>query len=184
MKTTLAIAALTLATLTGPARAQPAPESAITAARTRNVTADPLVAIPIGDAADFTGLGIGASATLNVPVNPLVDVTGRLGLIYHLPKNDVQVTLVPIYGGVRYRLSPAPSSLYGAAELGLTWGRGRVDTGVGTASDTDTELGGTLGLGYVTPRLDLRAALLFPDAGNIDDALAIMASASFRVADL
>lgn len=178
---TITLTAVALATLTGPARAQ---EAEITASRARTITADPIVAIPIGDAADAAGVGLGASATLNVPVNPNLDVTGRLGLIYHLPKNDVQLTFVPIYGGVKYRLSPAASSLYAAAEMGLTWGHAEADTGLGSISDSDTELGGTFGLGYATPSVDLRGGFFVPDLGEIDDAVAIMATASFRVAEL
>ena len=182
MKITMTVAAITLATLTAPAAAQPEAEIT-TVQRPRTLTADPIVSIPIGDAENAAGIGFGASGTLNFPINANLDVTGRLGLIYHLPKNDIQVILVPIYGGVRYRLSPFERSLYGAAEAGITWGRASVDTGFGEASDSDAELGGTLGVGYATPGFDIRASLMFPDLGEADDALAIVGSISFRLAD-
>jgi hypothetical protein len=182
MKTT-AITATLLATLTASAYAQQ-PEAEVTTTRTRHITADPIVALPIGDAENAAGLGIGASATLNVPINPNLDVTGRLGFLYHLEKNGLTWMFVPIYGGVRYRLSPAPSSLYGAAEAGLTWGRASGDTAFGTVSDSDTELGGMLGVGYATPSIDVRGGFFFPDLGEIDDAVALMGSVSFRIADL
>lgn len=179
--TTITLTAAALATLTAPASAQ---EVAVSAKPRPSITADPIIALPIGDAENAAGVGFGASATVLVPINGQLEATGRLGFLYHLEKNDLTWMFVPIYGGARFRLSPTPSSLYVAGEMGITWGRASGDTPFGTISDSDTEIGGMLGAGWVTPAVDLRAGFFFPDIGELDDALAIMASASFTIAEL
>jgi hypothetical protein len=74
-----------------------------------------------------------------------------------------------VYGGVKYSVGGGPDGVYVAGELGITIGYASADTGFGTASDTDSELGMTLGAGFKNGALDLRGALFIPDLGEIDD---------------
>ena len=153
----------------------------------RAIGVDPVAVVPIGDYGDVATLGFGALARLDWPLTPQLAVTGRAGVILHLLDDEVMgdasLTFVPIYGGVRYAFANAQQGPYVAGELGITFGWVTVDTGFGTASDSDSELGGTVGAGYKLGRLDLRGSLFFPDLSEVDD-LGIMASVGIDVASL
>ncbi len=51
-----------------------------------------------------------------------------------------------------------------------------IDANGQSMSESDTNLGMTLGAGYRKGKLDLRANLFFPDVGELGDALGLMAT--------
>jgi hypothetical protein len=154
------------------------------AAPRKTLGVDAAVVLPVGDYGELATLGVGAFARFEFPLQPQLAITARAGAIYHLmdeEAGDASLLLVPIYGGVRYSLGAGGQGLYLAGEVGLTWGRISADTGFGSASDTDTELGITLGAGFKTGKLDLRGQLFIPDLGEADD-LGLMATVGFDFA--
>ena len=150
----------------------PAAAVAQDADRPRTLGVDAAVVLPLGDYGELATLGVGALVRFELPLQPQLSITARAGALYHLMDEDVgdaSLLLVPIYGGVRYSLGAGGQGLYLAGEVGLTWGRISADTGFGTASDTDTELGLTLGAGFRQGKLDFRGQLFIPDLGEADD---------------
>ncbi|MEZ4360752.1 MAG: hypothetical protein R3B48_11265 [Kofleriaceae bacterium] len=156
------------------AHAQPAPAATAPPAAARTFGVDALVALPTGRYADAVDVAIGGLARLEIPSGVLT-ITGRAGLVYNVVKGDnLTLLFFPVYAGVRYPLGP--SGLYIAGELGLTIGYGSRDSQFGSVSDTDTELGGTVGLGMRTGSVNLTGGLFIPD---LDDAVAIGGSVGF-----
>ena len=137
----------------------------------RTIGVDGAVVLPLGDYGEVATLAVGALARVEVPVANKLAVTGRVGALYHITDDDFDGTFIifPVYGGVKYNVGAGPDGLYVAGELGLSIGYVSVDTGFGTASDTETELGLTLGAGFRKGALDVRGALFIPDLGEADD---------------
>ena len=175
----LPIVSLVLLSSTTVALAQEAPPMPA-----RAIGVDPIVVVPLGGYGDIATLGAGALARLDWPVTSQLVVTGRAGAILHVINDDVMgdasLTFVPIYGGVRYQLTGIDGP-YLAGELGITLGFATVDTGFGSASDSDSEIGGTIGAGYKLGRLDFRAGLFIPDLSEADDP-GLMATVGYDVA--
>ncbi|MEJ7600202.1 MAG: hypothetical protein WKG01_20000 [Kofleriaceae bacterium] len=184
-------AALT-ATLATPAAADEV--AAPTAVRSKTIGIDGGVAMPTGDWGDAAGFGFGALARLEIPFRPAITFTARAGYIYHTSKEaegglggsaDSSTSEIPLFAGARYAFSrTATSEIYGAAELGLVMYRVSVDGGGESMSSSNTNLGMTLGAGYRTGKLDLRAGLLFPDVGEVGDAMALMATVGYDITAL
>jgi hypothetical protein len=151
----------------------------------REIGVDGATVLPVGDYGEVATLGIGALGRVDFPIAPQLAVTARAGVVFHLLEDGLEgsLTLVPIYGGIRYFLSSAVpgEGPYLAAETGITIGFAEVDTGFGTASDSDSEIGATAGAGYKRGALDFRGGLFIPDLGEADD-LAIMGSVGFGFA--
>lgn len=174
MKTLLAFTTSALVLATSLASAQPAPEPA-----PRTLGLDAFVGLPTGDYGQYADLAFGALVRAEVPLGTFT-FTGRSGAVFHaLDSSEASLLYVPIYAGVRYPLTPG--GLFFAGELGLTVAYASVDTGLGEASDTDTELGGSLGLGLRSGSLTFTGGLFIPDLG---DALAIGGSVGFDLTSL
>jgi hypothetical protein len=130
-----------------------------------SVGVDGAVVLPLGDYAQGVNFAAGALVRIEIPVGTGF-VTGRAGALFHAVKDDVgNLTFIPLYGG--YRLPIGTNGLYVAGELGITIGYASVDTGFGTASDSDSKLGITLGAGMKAGALDLRGSLFLPDVDNL-----------------
>lgn len=144
----------------------------------KTIGVDAMAVVPVGNYANAATLGIGALGRLEVPAGPGW-VTMRAGVIFHAMKADVDasITLVPLYGGYRFPLGTGGG--YIAGELGLTLAFGEVDTGFGTMSASDSDIGATLMAGVRRGALDLRAGLFTPD---LDDAVGLLASAGYDFA--
>jgi hypothetical protein len=162
----------------GVVHAQPAAVS--TAPPVRVIGVDAMVGLPTGDYGRLASLVFGGLARVEIPMG-MVSVTVRGGALFHAMKSDSNASLIffPIFGGVRYSLGA--SGAYLAGELGASIAYASADTGLGSASDTTTKLGLSLGGGLRTGTLNLGGSLYFPDA---DNALAIMGSVGFDFASL
>lgn len=188
----LVAAAATAASAQSSDPAAPAPAAA--PVRTKIIGVDAGIAMPTGDWSDAVGFGIGALARFEMPLGPGLTLTARAGYIHHLSKDQdtgfggsasSSAAQIPLFGGVRYAFSQhATTALYGAAELGLDMFRSSVDVGGQSMSDSDTNLGMSLGGGYRTGKLDLRAGLLFADIGEVGDSMALMATAGYDLTAL
>jgi hypothetical protein len=169
--------ALSLVSIPAAAFAQDAP-------RPKTLGVDAAVVLPIGDYGDLATLGFGALARFEIPLQPQLSITIRGGVILHImdeAAGDASFFMVPLYGGARYSLGAAGQGVYLAGEAGLTYGHVSVDTGFGTASDSETELGVTLGAGFRQGALDFRGQLFIPDLSEADD-LGIMGTVGYDFA--
>jgi hypothetical protein len=173
------------------------PGGAAAEAAPKTLGLDGGLALPTGDWGDAAGIGFGALARFEMPLQEKLTLTARAGYIQHLGQEaeggggDSSTSEIPLLGGVRYAFSGAPApagapvkQLYGAAELGLVIYRVSFDFDGESMSDSDTNLGMTLGAGYRSGKLDLRAQLLFPDVGEIGDAMALMATVGYDLTTL
>ena len=157
------------------AAAQPAPAPV----GPSTIGIDGVAVLPVGDYGDAAALAFGPVGRLEIPAGPGF-VTGRFGVLFHLVEDALDGTTLlffPLYGGYRYPVGTGQAYLVG--ELGLTFAHARVDTALGSGSDTETELGATLGGGLRRGQLDLRAGLFLPDLG---DAIGIMGSIGYDFA--
>jgi hypothetical protein len=179
-----------LAATTGSAVAEEAAPAPAPPPKTKTIGVDGGIALPTGDWGEGAGFGIGALARFEMPLIPALVLTARAGFIKHLSKESEggmlggdtssSATQIPVFGGVRYAFSQKPTSaIYGAAELGFVNYRVTVDIGEMSMTDSDTNLGLTLGAGYRMGKLDLRAGLEFPDAGEGD--FALMATVGYDI---
>lgn len=150
--------------------------------------ADGALVLPFGDWGDAAGLGIGATLHYDHPLNENLTLTGRLGYIHHLAKEEGPATFrfseIPIMVGAKYHLANVPG-LYLAGEVGLThmmFG-GEVEL-LGQKveiDDSETELGMTLGAGYSMGAWDFAGKLYLPDIG---DATGLMAMVGYNFTTL
>ncbi len=160
---------------------------------TKTLGIDGGIALPTGDWGDVAGVGLGALARLEMPLSPKLTLAARLGYLHHTSKEgdqgDTSTSEIPLFSGARYTFSggeeEGAAQIYGAAELGLVISRFSVDVEGGESmSDSNTNLGMTLGAGYRTGKLDLRANLLFPDIGELGDVMAVMATVGYDLTTL
>lgn len=133
------IASCILALAASSAAAQPAyppPE------RPLQISAELGVVVPLGDWADFSGVGFGPLVRLTHRINPRLSFLARAGYIFHTATTqavlgtqfDVSTTELVITGGVRYEVAPA---IHVGATTGLNvWG---VKISSGGQSDSDSE---------------------------------------------
>jgi hypothetical protein len=151
-------------------------------AETRNtIGIDGAFALPVGDYGEVATLAGGALVRIEVPLASGGFVTGRGGVLLHAVNRDLgmtSLTLVPIYAGYRHPFG----SMYVAGELGLTIGfvTAEASTPFGNVdgSDSDLDLGLTVGIGYRSGKLDLRGSLFSPNAEDV----ALLATAGFDFA--
>jgi hypothetical protein len=155
------------------------PPPAATTSAKGIIGADAAVAIPFGDFSNGAGIGFGALFRAEYNLIPNLNLTGRAGFIYHLPKDtvigDIKFYEVPILAGVKYAFADA---FYGAAELGLVWGKASTDGG----SASETNLGFTIGAGYRLDALDFRAGIHILDLGNAGDSTELVLNAGYNFA--
>lgn len=154
-----------------------------TAFADKTIGIDGGVALPTGDWGDAVGFGIGALARFEMPLQAKLVFTARAGYIQHMEKEDgaPSVGEIPLFGGVRYLFTP---NVYGAAELGFVNYRVSLDVMGQSMSDSDTNLGMSLGAGYRTGKLDIRGGLYFPDVDNAGDATGVMATIGYDISTL
>jgi hypothetical protein len=138
---------------------------------------DGSLAIPFGDWGDATGIGIGGLFRGEYPLMPNLNLTGRVGYLYHLSKNSVTLHEVPILVGAKYGFT---DQIYGAAEIGLVYRKASCDLGC----TSDTNLGFTIGAGYRMDALDFRLGLHILDLGHAGDSMQLVASVGYNFAAL
>lgn len=134
---------------------------------------DGQLALPIGDFGDGAGIGIGALLNFGYPLNEQVTLTGRVGYVHHLEKNNLTFSEIPFWVGAAYGLSP-PLSLVG--ELGFV--NGKVSAGGQSASDTNLALG--LGVLYGMGTIDLGARLQMLNLDHAGDSMQIAVTAGYK----
>ena len=119
--------------------------------------------IPIGDYADGAGIGIGVLGGVNYALNPKLAVTGNIGLVYHLAKEDTTLIEIPIIAGVRYMVIPR---LAIGADTGINIMRFSFDApeGVEIDAETRTRIPLAIHAGYgLSEKLVVGAGLWIPN---------------------
>jgi hypothetical protein len=153
----------------------PPPAAASTGAK-GIIGADAAVAIPFGTLGDFAGIGIGVLPRYEYTLMPNLNLTGRIGFIFHLSKNDTSFYEIPILVGGKYGFTDA---IYGAAEIGVVYGKASCD-----GCKSDTNLAFTIGAGYRMEALDFRLGLHIIDLGNAGDTMEGVLSVGYNFAAL
>lgn len=163
--------ALILAGLAGQSHAQGEPEpppASSDGTGDINLGASGFVGIPVGDFGDFVDFGLGALLTLDYGLNPQLELTGRAGFIYFLTDGEGDVTFydIPFWVGGRYALDPSGEGIYLHGEVGINSYHVEIDTGFGTASDSNNELAVNLLAGTKAGKLVFEGGLYI---GSIDE---------------
>jgi hypothetical protein len=85
--------------------------------------------MPIGDSGNAIDAGVGFLGSLDYPLNPQLELTGRIGYIHFVTDGEgFSFSEIPLWGGARYFLSPDPQSVYLHGETGFNIFRASVDT--------------------------------------------------------
>ena len=157
------------------------------------IGADGAFVLPVSSWSDVAGIGLGVMARGEYALQPALHLTGRLGYIYNLSKDQAGVgstgtSELPFLVGAKYYFSGEQGGLYGAAELGLVSITSRADVDImgysTSASASETKLGFTAGAGFEVGGLDLRGQLFIPSVGDAGDFLGIMATVGYTFVEL
>lgn len=139
-------------------------------AQQHHLAVAPQVVMPLGDWADSAGLGFGVTLNYEYALNPMLDITGRVGYVHHLgtelegTKIDVHTTEIPVLAGVKYNFIP---NVYGQAEFGL-WHIG-FGASEGPEADAINRFGLTLGAGYEMDNLAFGLQYIMPNLIGKED---------------
>lgn len=116
-----------------------------------------LIGVPLGQFANGMNAGIGVLLGLSYAKTPRTAITARVGAMeFDAADGSGSLSNVPVWGGVRYRLSNNPRGLYLHGEAGFNRLKATV---VGLGSASETELGVGFGVGAQLGRLTLDGAL-------------------------
>lgn len=131
--------------------------------------------LPLGDLSDATGPLIGPLFRFGYRVIPPLELTGRIGYLFGLGKDQgaglggkisSSVSDIPIWVGARYFFMEPYAGLYGAAEIGANIVKVHYSPDLPSSPLTDeltkarTRFGFNLGVGYVISKdlpIDIRA---------------------------
>ncbi len=176
-----------------PAASAPAADPAPAAAGKVTLGVDAAFMLPLGDWADRSGLGFGGLIRGEYNVLPNLNVTGRVGYIYSLKKEEsaegvttkLNVNVLPIWVGAKYFLT---DMFYGGAEVGLNHLMSKGEMSGGgmdlSGSTSDDKLGVNVGAGALISGIDLRAQLSFLSIGDTTDAMALIVTAGYNFMSL
>jgi hypothetical protein len=130
--------------------------------------------VPLGDAGDVLDAGVGFLGSLDYPLNPQVELTGRIGYIHYLTDGEgFSFSEIPIWGGARYFLNPSQESVYLHGETGFNIFRASINTQFGDASDSESELALNLLAGKKFGTLVAEGGLYIGSVDEMDDTLMV-----------
>jgi hypothetical protein len=133
-------------------------------------------ALPVGDLADWAGMGFGGLAGIELGAYPGVAVTARSGYVQHLEKEDNTVSYIPIMGGAKI----TTGTVYLAGEIGAVMIQQEYSGSNPFEDDvSETNLGWSAGVGSNAGPVDLRLSFNVLDAGSMDESMTISLSLGF-----
>jgi hypothetical protein len=151
------------------------PAMAPAGGKTKNIGADAVFVLPLGDYADVANAAFGAMGRFEFGINPQLAITARAGLLYNLAKEiggeTPTILMIPAQAGAKYMIGT--SGLFGQGEVGVTHTR----TSVGDFSDSSTKLSFEAGAGYQKGKLAARAGFWY--VAEDTALMGIMASVGF-----
>jgi len=144
-----------------------------------SVAADAAIVVPLGDWADFTGIGIGPIIRAGFEIQEKLQVTGRVGYIYHLPKDaggiDLSTAELLLLGGARYDVGPAL--------IDVATGINKWTVKVGDASNSETRIPLMLGASVPLGKIEVGGSLFIPNLLLTEDGedmqMGLMATAGY-----
>jgi hypothetical protein len=162
----------------------------MTSATKSLIGADGAFVLPLGNFSDGAGIGLGALMRYEYNVAPQLNVTGRVGFLYHLGKDvgggTVNFWNIPVLVGAKYDIA---SGLYGAAEAGLFYNHASATVtipgfGSQTVSNSETDFGFNVGAGYKMGDLDIRAGLQIWNISHAGDTMGVIANVGYNFAKM
>lgn len=171
----------------GLALSLPLASIAVAAEKTMGAGIEATVQLPVGNFGDVAGIGLGGSVLYDYDFNPMWAVTGRVGYIYHLEKENgaakTTYSQIPILVGAKYTIGP-DLPLFITGEVGLYMVTADADVTIGgttfSASSDDTKLGISVGAGYPLGPVDLKVNLSSWDVGHFGDTMGIGVSVAWN----
>jgi hypothetical protein len=142
-------------------------------------------AMPVGDFADFAGLGLGAMGGLEIGAYPGTALTVRSGFIKHIEKGDNVATFIPIMGGIKFTAPETPVYIIGELGAVMVQQEDTSDDPFNLEDDVkETNLGWSAGIGAMAGALDLRMSFNVFDAQSMSDAMTLGLSIGFTFLSL
>lgn len=137
---------------------------------------DGALVFPTGDWSDVAGIGIGGLVAGRYHIDPNLALTGRVGYIHHMSKDqlglDITTSEIPVLAGVKYYFDDMEGP-YVAGEFGWVSMRvkmsGEIMGQSFDESDSEGRFGMTLGGGYEVSNVDFRGQLFMPNLLGRDD---------------
>lgn len=131
-----------------------------------SIGVDAAFVLPVGDYADGVDAALGLFGRVEFGLNPQLFVTGRLGFLHHIIDQaegglDFSLTMVPIYGGIRYNFAPSGEGPFLAGEAGFNNIRFSASVGDVEVSDSETKVSFNIGGGFQTGKISFRGSLFF-----------------------
>lgn len=149
---------------------------------------DLAVVIPLGDYSKGVDFAAGAMLRFDYAANPQVDITARLGYLWHKMDTDGStLSMLPILVGGAFKLGGGPF-LYG--EVGFTVVTAGVDFMGIHVSDSKTYLSVGGGVGFASGKVKARAGLYMPgrpqssDTGDRTTLYGVLATVGYDFAAL
>ncbi len=157
--------------------APPPPTAAQPASGGITIGASGFAGLPIGDFGKGLDLGIGALLEVSYNLQPQIDLVGRAGFIYFLLEDNdggnATFYDIPLWLGARYFLAPGENGPFLHGELGLNSYHFKVDSGFGSASDSETEIAVNLLGGIRQGKLIAEGGLYVGALDDVGDSMMI-----------
>jgi hypothetical protein len=146
--------------------------------------ADGAFVLPLGNFSNLANAGVGALVRFEYNVIPNLNLTGHLGFVYYLTKDQgigYKFWNIPALVGARYDIA---QGFYGAAEAGLFFNHASATLtipGFGTMSSSNTEndFGAVVAAGYRMGDLDARVGLQWVDLGHASDTMGLTVNVGY-----
>lgn len=137
--------------------------------------------LPVGDWGDISGMGFGGLGKFEYAVMKELTTTFRIGYLFHLEKNSLSTSELPIMVGAKYFFlgDYKVGGLYGALELGMTRLGVKVNFMGVSATSNEFKFGTTIGAGYEWSGFDFRAQLYAPSLGDFADFMGVLVTVGY-----
>lgn len=140
------------------------------------------LAAPTGDLEKSVGLGFGGFMHVAKFVAQNFALSGTLGVLYHLEKKDIQLTELPVLGGVNYYFGTTPRVLL-FAQVGLVAVRSSTELDVARFTETESKFGSQLGMGVAIGPGIVRVAVMAPSLPDFSDGFHVMGSYELSIVE-
>lgn len=151
------------------------------------VGADLAFFLPISELGDLTGPLIGALVKVEYPLTPALELTGRVGYLHGLTKENGLAKSswsdIPIWVGARYFFGGHREGAYVAGETGLNYltfkmespaqNLGFITIPAMDVSDSEMKLGLNAAIGYKVNDLDFRFQAAILSIGDFSDMMTL-----------
>jgi hypothetical protein len=143
--------------------------------------------LPLGDYADFTGMGFGGLIRGEYKLMPNLNLTFRTGYLYSLKKDLAAdlgknaIDIIPIWVGGKFFIN---DMIYAGAEVGANMLRSRSEVSflgnTESSTSSETKVGADVGVGALLGDLDVRAQFEILNFSEAKKSMAVMINVGYN----